>query len=72
MRAMRHQDIIRRAGIAGIASATQASPRAVRGWRERDSIPGWYWPHLANNGLATLEELARGVVKAPDAQMGAR
>jgi hypothetical protein len=56
-----HADVIRDAGGAlkihdrlGLVRKL----RTVRSWATRDSIPSHYWRPLADQGLATVDELA--------------
>lgn len=49
-----HRDFIRLlGGPAAVASALRLELRAVRSWRERNSIPGRYWPQLATIAVET-------------------
>jgi hypothetical protein len=58
--AMTHTDIIKAYGNKAIMAATGAPDRRVRAWRERGSIPSWYWPAIVAAGYATLDSLANG------------
>ena len=59
---MTHAEIIKRAGYDAVVKATKAKLRTVKGWRERNSIPSWFWPAMAAANIASLDELAAGVV----------
>lgn len=53
-----HRQIVSEAGATQIASQRGVSIHTVRAWMRRDSIPSEHWRDLANQGQATLEELA--------------
>lgn len=59
---MTHTAIIQRAGYQAMIDCTNAKKRAIIAWRERDSIPTWYWGKIVAAGHATMDELAAGVV----------
>jgi transposase len=54
-----HRKIVRAAGTAEeVATRRGVSVHTVRSWIKRDSIPGEYWLGFAEDGHATLEQLA--------------
>ena len=59
----KHTQIVREFGAVALgrhlnAKGFELSLTAPQRWAERDSIPGEYWNALAEDGIATLEELA--------------
>jgi uncharacterized protein YjcR len=64
-----HSQIVAAAGRAEeIAIRRGVSVHTVRSWAQRDSIPGEHWAGFAEDGHATLEELAVAAAakKMPD------
>lgn len=58
-----HEEIVRGFGASKMAHALRdrgvlISIGAPQRWAERNSIPSEYWAHLAELGVASLEELA--------------
>lgn len=59
-----HSTILRDAAKAEVIAETLGvSVHTVRSWIQRESIPAEHWAAFANNGWATLEELASAVAK---------
>lgn len=54
----RHVEILRAVGVQKVAAERGLSINTVRAWEQRDSIPSWAWLWFADNGYATLEQLA--------------
>lgn len=59
-----HTEIVRTFGAVALARHLNAKGFAVQlstpqRWADRGSIPGQYWNALAEDEIATLEELAR-------------
>lgn len=53
-----HADIVKAAKAEALAAKLALSIHTVRSWVVRDKIPDEHWIGLANEGHATLEELA--------------
>ena len=53
-----HANIIRSVGQTRLARAMGLPMPTVHAWVTRDSIPGEYWKWFADQGLASLRELA--------------
>lgn len=67
-----HEEIVRGFGASKMAHALRdrgvlISIGAPQRWAERNSIPGEYWAHLAELGVASLEELAESAKATPQA-----
>lgn len=54
-----HADIVRAAGPENLAEQFKVSVNTARSWMTRSSIPPEYWAVLAEDGKASLEELAQ-------------
>jgi hypothetical protein len=53
-----HREILNATNMRRLARAIGVKPTLSGVWASRDSIPGSYWKALADEGFATLEELA--------------
>ena len=53
-----HSDIVKAAGPADLADKLALPIHTVRSWMQRDSIPPEKWAWFAEQGHATLAELA--------------
>lgn len=59
-----HSTIITDAGgPAKVAKVIPAASGTVKQWRRLDSIPAPYWQGFADQGIASLEELAAGAAR---------
>lgn len=65
-----HKDIVLARGISQlhadlVAKGIPMSPSTTKQWHDRNAIPASYWLHIADLGLATLEELAITSTRQP-------
>lgn len=59
-----HRDIIARGGgPSATARRIEVDPNTVKGWNRLNSIPAAHWERLADEKLATLEELAAAAAR---------